>query len=89
MTVYQAIAEMRRLSALGKSFSFTFMSYSEERGHSHGIVDVAKARLGVRDKSSVKNSDIMLTYVNLNTGEQRRVYQPLIMMFQGKKLELK
>ena len=88
MTVYQAIEEMRRLTKLGEWFSLTFMSYSEDRGKSHGIVDISKARLGTRDKSTVKNSEILLSVINLNTGEQRRVYQPLLMMFQGKKLEL-
>lgn len=88
MTVYKAIAEMRRLTERGEHFSFTFMSYSENRQKSEGIIDVSKARLGTRDKSTVQNSEIMLTYIDLNTGEQRRVYQPLIIMFQGKKLEL-
>lgn len=88
MTVYQAIAQMRATSERGGEFSFMFMSYSETRQKSEGIVSVPRARLAKRDDSKVANADIMLSYLDLDTGEQRRVYQPLLMMFNGQKLEL-
>ena len=45
MDVFKAIEEMRRLSALRESFSFSYMSYSHTRRKSDGIVTVRRARL--------------------------------------------
>jgi len=88
MTVYDAIRQMRKITARGGEFSFMFMSYSETRQKSEGIVTVQRARLSVRDKAETTNADIMLSYVDLNTGEARRFYQPLLMMFNEQKLVL-
>ena len=38
MNVFQAIDVMRQLSSEGKSFSFSFMSYSYERRKSDGVI---------------------------------------------------
>jgi len=90
MDVYQAIKKMRELSGAGKSFQFSFMSFSEDRGSSHGIVEVANARL--RKQSTLdqnSNADIMLNFVDLDTNECKMCYQVLLMEFNGVKLELK
>ena len=80
---------MRNISQQGGEFSFSFMSYSETEGKSHGIVDVQRARLGHRigNEKNV-NAEIMERYVNLDTGEARWFYQPLLMAFNNKKVEL-
>ena len=89
MDVYKAIDQMRVISQRGGEFSFTFMSYSETTGKSNGPVQVDRARLRVRpsvDKN--KNAEIMEAYSNLSTGEARQFYQPLLMEFNGQKVEL-
>lgn len=89
MDLYKAIATMRELSKANKSFAFSFMSFSEERGKSHGIVEVAHARL--RKQSTVeqdKNAELKLNYFDLDTNEFGSCYQPLLMELNGEKLEL-
>ena len=89
MDVYAAIKQMRALSSAGKSFQFSFMSYSEDRGTSHGIVEVRSARL--RKQSTLDqnvNADMMLNYVDMDTNECKMCYQILLMEFNGVSLDL-
>lgn len=80
---------MRRISAERGEFSFSFMSFSETTGKSAGIVDVARARLRTRPtREQNKNFEIMEAYTDLNSGEARQFYQPLLMMFNNRKTEL-
>lgn len=89
MNLYDAIHEMRRLTAEGRSFSFTFMSYNASAGTSDGIVSVQHARLRKREQSEHhKDADFVEAYLNLDTMEPRRFYQPLLMTFNGEKIEL-
>lgn len=89
MDLYTAIDRMRELTRKGDSFSFSFMSYSESSASSKGIVDVSRARL--RKRPSIhenKNAEIMEAYVDLDTGEAKQFYQPLLMSFNGQKIVL-
>jgi len=89
MDVYKAIARMRELSEMGIPFSFSFMSFSYERGKSDGIIEVNSAKL--RKQSTVEDNvhaDIMLNYFDLDNNEYGRCYQLLLMEFNGRKLEL-
>ena len=89
MTVYEAIAAMRKISLSGGSFSFSFMSYSTTRGKSDGIVHVPKARLRARPSTEQNRfSSIMEAYIDLNTGEPFQFYQPLLMTFNQAKVTL-
>lgn len=90
MEVYSALAEMRRLSSEKIPFSFSFVSYNSTKGTSKGIVAVANARLGKRERREYhKHADIVESYIDLDTGEQKRFYQPLLLTFNGIDLELK
>ena len=89
LSVYEAVDKMRDLTQSGKTFSFSFMSYSENRNSSHGIVSVTKARLTKKDKAEFNcNASIMENYIDVSTGEQHRFYKPLLMIFNGQKVEL-
>lgn len=89
MTVYQAIAKMRELTKAGRSFSFSFMSYSMDRRTSHGIVEVRRARLEKQSTTEQnRHADIMLNFFDMDLMENRRCYQPLLMTFEGQNLEL-
>jgi hypothetical protein len=89
MNVYSAIDKMRELTQRGGEFSFSFMSFSETTGKSEGIVDVGRARLRKRPTvEQNKNAEIMEAYSNLDTGDARQFYQPLLMLFNGEKVEL-
>ena len=90
MDLYEAIEQMREISRQGGEFSFSFMSYSEVTGKSEGIVDVARARLRARPTTKQnRNAEMMEAYTDLITGEARQFYQPLLMIFNHNKVELK
>lgn len=89
MDLYEAIKEMRRLSSEGKNFSFTFMSYNSSEGRSDGIIAVHHARLLKRERvENHKDAEIVEAYINLDTMDARRFYQPLLMTFNGEKVTL-
>ncbi|WP_312139500.1 hypothetical protein [Sphingobacterium sp.] len=88
MTIFEAIAEMRRLSKLGKSFSFTFISYSLSRGTSDGIVEVHAARLRKRGKIEHNQfAELQEEYVNIKTGEPRKFWHCCLLSFNGQSLK--
>lgn len=89
MNVYEAIAEMRRLSEISESFEFSFMSYNPSLGKSEGVVYVRRGILRHREtEEHNRNADIIEAYTDLETGGQRRFYQPLLMTFKGQKTVL-
>lgn len=86
MNVYEAIEKMRKLSAAGESFSFTFMSYNSSAGKSDGVVEVRHGMLRGRQSADYnKNAEYMESYIDLDTGEYRQFWQPLLMTFEGEK----
>ena len=89
MDVYDAIKEMRRLSKVGETFSMTFMSCNLSAGKSDGIIHVRKARLLKRPSEKFhKDAEFVERYINLDTGESRYFYQPLLMEFNSNRLIL-
>ncbi len=90
MDVYEAIKEMRLLSSEGIPFSFSFMSCNLSAGTSEGVVSVKHARLRKREKKEFhRHAEMVEAYLNLDTMESRRFYQPLLMTFNGEKVILK
>lgn len=86
MELYDAIHEMRRLSEKNIPFSFTFMSCNMSDGSSEGVVEVMHARLLSREDSRHhRDAEFVERYLNLDTMEARRFYQPLLMTFNGEK----
>ena len=89
MKIYEAIDRMRALSEKGKSFSFSFMSYSYERRKSDGIVYVERARLRRQSrKENNRFADYMLNFIDLDAMEYGMCWQPLLLEFNGFELEL-
>lgn len=86
--VYDAIRQMRQISKKQGSFSMVFMSLSRSRGTSDGIVEISNARLRPQDAPGSKYGDYMLNYVDINTGEANHMWQPLLMYFNGQKINL-
>ena len=89
MTVHEAIDSMREISRNKGGFAFSFMSYSQTRGKSEGIITVGNARLRARPTTEQnRNAEIMEAYVDLDTGEPFQFYQPLLMTFNNVKVQL-
>lgn len=90
MEVYKAISEMRAKSERGDHFSFAFMSYSYERRKSDGVVKIERARLRKQShKENNRFADHMLNFIDLDTMEYGRCWQPLLLEFDGHELTLK
>lgn len=90
MKLYDAIKKMRELSAEGKTFSFSFMSYNSSESSSEGVVDVKSARLRKRAMSdSYRNADALITYTDCSTGDARQFYLPCLMVFNGQKVSIR
>ena len=82
MTVYEAIHQMRMLSAKGIPFAFSFMTYSMQKHESHGEVTVERALLVRNEKRGEDDlNNYMLTYTDQDTGEAKHFWQPLLMSF--------
>ena len=89
MNIWDAIHRMRDLSREGKNFSFSFMSCDLDRGRSEGVVEVLHGRLASRELGTkYKDADIIERYINLDTMEPRRFYQPLLMTFNGENVTM-
>lgn len=87
MTIYEAIAEMRKISKAGGTFAFTFMSYSLSRDQTNGIVEVNKARLRKRASTDHNQfAELQEHYVNVNTGEARRFWHCCLLSLNGQSL---
>ena len=89
MNLYEAIQEMRRLSKEGIPIAFSFMSCDLTAGKSHGVVEVRHGLLRKRAHSKAhKHSEYTLDYYDLDTCEDRRFYQPLLMTFNNQRVTL-
>ncbi|MDQ1150160.1 hypothetical protein QE382_002144 [Sphingobacterium zeae] len=87
MTIYEAIAEMRRLSKLNRSFSFSFYSYSLSRNHTSGIVTVHNARLRKRGRvEDNQYAELQEEYINLDTMEPRKFWHCCLQSLNGQSL---
>lgn len=89
MKVYEAIDRMRRMTAEGVPFSFSFMSYNGSERRSDGVIEVRHAKLRKRTmKEHHRHAEFVEEYTDLDTLENRRFYQPLLLSFNGEKVVL-
>lgn len=87
MTIFEALKKMRQLTKEGKTFSFTFMSYSHSRGTTGGIVEVHNARLRPRNRIEYNQyAELQEEYINVNTGEPRRFWHCCLLSLNGQSL---
>ena len=90
MKLYDAINKMRQLTAEGKSFSMSFMSFNSSEHKSEGVVEVERARLRKKaDAKTYRNADFLIPYEDLDRGEARQFYLPLLMVFNGEKITIR
>lgn len=89
INLYDAIAKMREMTDKKEKFSFAFMSCDTHKQESSGVIEVRNALLTKQSKvSQNKNADIMLNYFDHDQNATRHFYQPLLMVFNGKKVIL-
>jgi len=87
ITLYDAIRQMRDISAKGNTFSFTFASCNKESRTTDGIKEVRCARLRKAAKNDdVRNADLKIFYFDEDSQKPRVCWQHLIMFFKGQKV---
>ena len=87
--LYQAISEMRKISASGRFFSFSHVSYNKDTRQTSGIREVRRAKLRPAAKGDdIRHSDFKLFYYDDLFHESRVCWQPLLLFFNGKKIIL-
>ena len=88
MTVYEAIHQMRLLTAKGQPFALSYMTYSMQRHKSHGVRACEHALLVKNEKAGDDDlGNYMLTYRDQDTQEAKHFWQPLLMSFNHEPLE--
>lgn len=88
ISVMKAIEIMRTLSRDNVPFSFSYYSMDETRGKSEGVKrenDVILAQGYRRDQST--KSEILASYLRMNSGERRQFYIPLMIELNGIKIK--
>lgn len=94
ISVYDAIAKMRKLTAQGIPFYFEHFTWDSDRQKAEGKRTVNKALLRPAAKSdNLANADYKLFYEDLMIGDpkkaRRNCWQMLIVNFNGVEVSLK
>lgn len=87
--LYEAIEEMKEISARGGTFSLRFRKWNRDTRKGGDMVTVRAAR--VRPKSAdekIRYSSYKLFFTDTETGLARNCWQPLIMEFNGRRTVL-
>lgn len=89
MTVYEAVNAMRAISNEGGTFSFKFRKCNRKTGVSGECASVARARLRPRaHDEDVTHAEYKIFFTDVDTGEPKVCWLPLIVSFNGKKVIL-
>jgi hypothetical protein len=87
--LYEAIRQMRKLSAEGNCFSFVHATYNRETDTSNGIRHVQQAHLRPAAKGDdLVNADLKIFYFDESIQEPRNCWQMLVMYFNDKRVIL-
>lgn len=89
MDLYLAVAEMKRISGAGGTFSMRFRKWNRETLSGGESRYVAAARL--RPKASdekVSDASHKLFYTDTETGQARNCWQCLVTEFNGRKITI-
>jgi len=87
MKLWDAIKQMRVITANDGCFSMSFMSYNSTTNTSEGVVDVVRAKLRKKaDSKSYRNADVLMPYHDYTNNEPRQFYLPCLMSFNGQQI---
>lgn len=86
INLYTAIEDMRRMSAEGGTFAFSFYKYNRRNPEHNGErVTVKAARLRAKPKDEdVAHSDYKLFFTDTETGAALNCWEVLVYEFNGK-----
>jgi len=87
INLYQAVEQMRKLTAQGETFSLKFRKWDRQRRRGGDLAVIPHARL--RKKASdeqVAHSSHKLFFTDTDTGRARVCWQCLLIEFNGRKV---
>jgi hypothetical protein len=86
--MYDALQRMRKLSEMGVPFSIGFVTcnLSTQSTKGYKVVPNAVLRAGYRDDQS-HLANILVAYTDMSDETSRQFYLPLLLMFNGFKIE--
>jgi hypothetical protein len=85
--IWEAIRLMREMSKAGASFSLTYMGWSQDRKECSGEHEIKRCRL--RASTPIEKNqyaDHMLNLLDLDLEKPSHCWKPLLMYFNGKKI---
>jgi hypothetical protein len=89
ISLYEAIKQMREITARGQYFSFVHATYNRDKRNTSGIREVKRAKVRPAAKGDdIIHSGYKLFYYDDFYREDRVCWQPLIMFFNGKRVIL-
>jgi len=87
--VYDAIAEMERISKNGGVFSFSFYKYNRDTRSGGDLARISRARLRKKTPDNViAHSSYKLFFMDMDNGRAMNCWQMLIVEFNGRKCTL-
>lgn len=89
ISLYEAIRQMRMMSAEGQPFSFAHFTYDDHRRRSDGLRVVNRATLRpAATTEEVRNANFKLFYTDIDARAPRTAWQPLLAYFNGKRVKI-
>lgn len=87
--LFRAIAEMRRISAAGGTFSMKFRKYNRASGRGGDLVTVEHARLRPAAREErVRDAGHKIFFTDCDRGRSLNCWQMLVMELNGRKTYL-
>lgn len=88
--LYEAIARMRAMSGMGRTFRFKFRTYNRKTRSGGDTVSVNAALLRPRARDeTVAHSSLKIFFRDTESGCDLNCWQMLIMEFEGRRVRLK
>ncbi|MEI6577697.1 MAG: hypothetical protein WCO63_16090 [Bacteroidota bacterium] len=85
--IFDAIAQMRKITAQGGSFSLIHATFNRDSGACHGKKYIKTCRLRPQaTKEKVANADHKLFYYDIDEGQPLNCWQALLMFFNGQRI---
>lgn len=85
MNLYEALKQMRELTAREEPFSMSFMSYNPSERKSEGVIEVRHALLRKRSTKNIRG-EYVLQYYDVDSHEDRQFYFPLLLSFNSQSI---
>ena len=87
ISLFQAIKQMREISAGGGTFAFEHSTWDMDRRKCNGFRQVRNAHLRPSAREDdVRNSDHKLFYLDIDTNQPRNCWQILLLSFNNQRI---